>query len=42
MLSRFIDRFGKIEESARASGRHVSELSLDEMDRVWNQAKREK
>lgn len=42
MLTRFIDRFGRIEASARESGRHVSDLTLNEMERVWNEAKREK
>ena len=42
MLSRFIGRFSRIEASARDSGRHVSELTLDEMEKVWNEAKQEK
>lgn len=42
MLSRFIERFGSIEASARASGKHISELTLDEMEQVWNEAKRDK
>jgi len=39
MLKKFIYRFGRIEEHARESGRGVHEMSLEEMDGVWNDAK---
>lgn len=34
------DRFRKIEEAARAQGRDVREMTLAEMDAVWNESKR--
>lgn len=37
--ARFRTRFSFIEEQARASGRKVSDLSLDEMLSLWEQAK---
>jgi len=36
---RFQDRFGQIEEAARDQGRDLSDLSLEEMDALWNAAK---
>lgn len=38
--SRFRKRFGHIEAQAEAQGRKVSELSLDEMLKLWEDAKR--
>lgn len=37
--ARFQRRFSTIEKSAHAEGRHVQDLSLEEMDNRWNQAK---
>ena len=37
---RFKQRFGHIERSARAQGRTLSEMSLDEMEALWQEAKR--
>lgn len=39
---KFIDRFNYIEEGAKAQGRHVSELSLEEMDAFWDDYKKNK
>lgn len=36
---KFIDRFEFIEKHAAAEGRKVSEMTLAEMDELWNQAK---
>lgn len=36
---KFQRRFSAIEESANAEGRHVQDLSLDEMDQRWNEIK---
>ena len=36
---KFISRFNHIESTAKANGKNVSELSLGEMDRFWNEAK---
>ncbi|MDE6333388.1 MAG: nucleoside triphosphate pyrophosphohydrolase [Muribaculaceae bacterium] len=36
---KFIDRFNYIEAEAAASGRHIRNLSLDEMEALWQQAK---
>jgi len=38
--SRFRKRFAHIESSACASGKTVNELSLDEMERYWQEAKK--
>jgi len=39
MLGRFLQRFRKIEERARETGRDLTDMTLEEMDRVWNEAK---
>ena len=39
--AKFRRRFGRIEELLRASGRDLEEASLEEMDALWDQAKRE-
>lgn len=39
---KFISRFNYIEDHARAAGKHVSDLSLEEMDALWNEAKQNK
>lgn len=36
---KFRRRFGYMEEQILASGRHLGELSLQEMDAIWNEAK---
>jgi len=36
---KFISRFNYIEAAANASGRHIRDLSLDEMEALWQQAK---
>jgi len=37
---KFIRRFSYVEAQARAQGRAVSDLSLEEMDALWDEAKR--
>lgn len=37
---KFINRFNYIEQHATAQGRKVNELSLEEMDALWNEAKK--
>lgn len=39
-VTRFIDRFGYIEESLKKQGRKFSETSLEEMEKLWQEAKR--
>ena len=39
---KFIKRFSKMEEKAMASGKNLNEMSLQEMDSIWNQIKRDK
>jgi tetrapyrrole methylase family protein/MazG family protein len=39
-VERFIERFGYIEQSLKDSGRSFSETSLEEMERLWQEAKR--
>jgi len=39
MLERFNFRFRKIEEKAEQSGRNIGDMTLAEMDAVWNEAK---
>lgn len=37
---KFIARFNYIEQKANEQGRHVNELTLTEMDELWNEAKK--
>ena len=37
---KFKKRFGYVEQGAKQQGRNLSELSLDEMDMLWNEAKK--
>jgi MazG family protein len=37
--SKFIDRFGFIEQSASNQGKQLEDMSLEEMDKLWEQAK---
>lgn len=39
---KFIKRFGQMEEQAMASGKNLNEMTLQEMDAIWNQIKRHK
>ncbi len=39
--SRFRKRFGYIEEAAAKQGKHVEDLSFEEMDALWEEAKQE-
>jgi MazG family protein len=39
---KFINRFSQMEEEAMASGKKLSEMTLQEMDSIWNQIKRHK
>jgi len=38
---RFTDRFRSMEKRSKRAGRHLSELSLGEMDRLWEAAKKQ-
>ena len=40
-VGRFVERFRFIENRAAESGRPVNELSFDEMNRIWEEAKRQ-
>ena len=39
---KFINRFSQMEEKALASGKNLNEMTLQEMDAIWNQIKRDK
>lgn len=39
---KFIKRFSQMEEQAMASGKNLNEMTLQEMDSIWNQIKRDK
>jgi MazG family protein len=39
---KFINRFSQMEEKAMASGKNLNEMTLQEMDSIWNQIKRDK
>jgi tetrapyrrole methylase family protein/MazG family protein len=39
MLERFASRFGRIEQEAAANGRNISDMTLAEMDAIWDEAK---
>ncbi len=36
---RFKERFSYLEKKARAMGRELSEMTLDELDNLWEQSK---
>jgi tetrapyrrole methylase family protein/MazG family protein len=36
---RFKNRFAYLEKKARAQGRELSEMNLEELDRLWEQSK---
>jgi XTP/dITP diphosphohydrolase len=38
---KFIDRFSRMERIAREQGHHLHELTLAEMDQIWNEVKKE-
>jgi MazG family protein len=38
---KFIRRFGYVEQQAHLSGRHLTDMTLGEMDKLWNEAKRQ-
>ena len=42
MLERFVTRFKHIEQKADQTGRSIDEMTLEEMDRVWDEAKQGK
>jgi XTP/dITP diphosphohydrolase len=37
---KFKKRFAYVEQGAKKQGRNLSELSLEEMDALWNEAKK--
>lgn len=39
---KFIKRFTQMEEKAMASGKNLNDMTLQEMDSIWNQIKRDK
>ncbi len=39
MLRKFVHRFQRIEDRARETGREVNQMTLEEMDSVWDEAK---
>jgi len=41
MIRRFTERFARIEEAARESGRPLEHMTIQEMDAVWDRAKQE-
>lgn len=42
MIARFSARFRRIEDAARESGRSVEDMTIQEMDAVWDRVKQEK
>jgi tetrapyrrole methylase family protein/MazG family protein len=40
-VDKFIERFSKVEEKAKGKGKDLSELTLREMDELWEQVKKE-
>lgn len=38
--NKFISRFTYIEEKAKEEGKNIKDLTLDEMDKYWNEAKK--
>ena len=40
-ISKFIHRFRYIEENAAEAGRSLNEMTLDEMEKLWQESKGE-
>lgn len=38
---KFIRRFGYVEEKAKEEGKNIQEMTLEEMDKYWDEAKKE-
>ena len=38
---KFIRRFGYVEQKAREAGRSLGQMTLEEMDKLWNEAKQQ-
>lgn len=38
---KFFDRFSRMEKQAKAGGRELTQMSLEEMDALWNEVKRQ-
>jgi len=38
---KFLNRFKRMEVAANAEGKQLAEMSLDEMDAIWNKIKKE-
>ncbi|MGC8059604.1 nucleoside triphosphate pyrophosphohydrolase, partial [Salmonella enterica] len=38
---KFIRRFGYVEQQAKAHGKALKEMTLEEMDHYWNEAKQQ-
>ncbi len=39
-LNRFVSRFKQIEKSAKSSSKNIKDMTLDEMDAIWDQVKK--
>ena len=39
---KFINRFTQMEQAALAKGRNLNEMTLEEMDAIWNEIKQHK
>ncbi len=39
---KFTYRFTQIEQRAAASGKHIADMNLEEMDAIWNEIKQQK
>ena len=39
-ISRFISRFNHVEDSLHAQGKTLPDASLEQMDRLWDEAKK--
>lgn len=39
---KFINRFKKVEEAAKAQGKKLEDMTLSEMDKLWDEAKKQK
>ena len=39
---KFIDRFTRMEEKALSTGKDLNKMTLEEMDAIWNDIKRQK
>lgn len=39
-IDKFVERFGKVEDEVQGRGKKITDLSLEELDQIWNEIKK--